>query len=73
MGQQAGTTRLTVDVDQELFEWVALQRAQDRIKTTKRLRALLALSREDNELQARVVRKAAELDQQERATSQQAS
>ena len=54
--------RVNVDLDLETHAWLAQMRRRDRLKTTERLRALLALAREDPDLNRRVLEKAAELD-----------
>lgn len=54
--------RVNVDLDLETHTWLAEMRRRDRLKTTERLRALLAIAREDPDLNRRVLEKAAELD-----------
>lgn len=53
--------RIALDVDTDLHDWISQQRFQDHLSTSDRVRALLTLSREDPELNARVVKRAGEL------------
>lgn len=53
--------RITFDVSADQYEWITAQRFKDRIATTMRLRALLALAMEDESLAQRVEKKVTEL------------
>jgi len=59
---------LTIDVSTDLYKWLGEMRIKDRLTTAERIRALLELCRDDDELTARVVAKASELAQQEANT-----
>lgn len=61
----ADRVRINADIDPAVHAWLTEQRRRDRIRTTERLRALLALCMEDPELNRRVLAKAAELDEQQ--------
>lgn len=55
--------RLTVDVDSSLYEALSTMRFTDHLSNAERIRALLELANEDQELAQRVVQKASELMQ----------
>lgn len=66
--QRTRPRRLTIDISTDLYLWLGEARIKDRLTTADRIRALVELCREDEELASRVVMKAGEMAQQEANT-----
>ena len=66
--QRTRPRRLTIDVSTDLYQWLGEARLKDRLTTADRIRAVLELCREDEQLAAQVVAKASELAVREAST-----
>lgn len=62
--QRSRPHRINVDLDADTYKWLAVARRDDRLTTSDRVRALIALSRQDPELRARVVEMATQLEEE---------
>lgn len=61
MARRTRPHRITVDLNAETFAWLNAQRGVDHISTSNRIRALISLAREDEDLRARVDQRDMEL------------
>lgn len=61
MARRTRPRRITVDLSDEMYEWLLAQQALDRITTSDRVRSLIALAQDDESLRTRVDTRASEL------------